>query len=51
MKQILLLRHGQSILNPGLAAEDYTLAPLTEEGVRQRDSQLNDCAVSAARRE
>lgn len=37
MKQVLLIRHGQSTLNLGLAAEDYSLAPLTEEGVRQAE--------------
>ncbi|MBQ7516543.1 MAG: histidine phosphatase family protein [Schwartzia sp.] len=42
MKQILLLRHGQSILNLGLAAEDHTLAPLTEEGVRQAEQASRD---------
>lgn len=42
MKHILLLRHGQSILNLGLAAEDYKLAPLTEEGVRQAEQASRD---------
>ncbi len=37
MKKILLIRHGQSTLNLGLAAEDYSLAPLTEEGIRQAE--------------
>ncbi len=42
MKQVLLLRHGQSILNLGLAAENDTLAPLTEEGVRQAEQASRD---------
>lgn len=37
MKRVLLLRHGQSTLNLGLAAEVYSLAPLTEEGIRQAE--------------
>ncbi len=37
MKQVLLLRHGQSTLNLGLAEKDYSLAPLTEEGIRQAE--------------
>lgn len=37
MKRLLLLRHGQSTLNLGLAAEDYSLAPLTDEGIRQAE--------------
>ncbi len=42
MKQVLLLRHGQSILNLGLAAENYSLAPLTEEGIRQAKEACRD---------
>ncbi len=37
MKKILLIRHGQSTLNLGLAEKDYSLAPLTEEGIRQAE--------------
>lgn len=42
MKQVLLLRHGQSTLNLGLAAEDYSLSPLTEEGLRQAEQACRD---------
>lgn len=42
MKQVLLLRHGQSTLNLGLAAENYSLAPLTEDGIRQADQACRD---------
>lgn len=38
MKRVLLLRHGQSTLNLGLAEKDYSLAPLTEEGIRQAEA-------------
>ncbi len=36
MKQVLLLRHGQSIRNLGLAAEDDSRAPLTGGGLFAR---------------
>lgn len=42
MKRVLLLRHGQSTLNLGLAEKDYSLAPLTEEGIRQAEAASRD---------
>ena len=42
MKRVLLLRHGQSTLNLGLAEEDYSLAPLTEEGIKQAEKASYD---------